>query len=163
MLARPHVLDELQLRETPVAPLQVRHESRQNPDDTAASAQRAIRERPHRSARAATVYDLEPAPGQHLAEPEGGLAILRMRSPARGAVHTDRSLSVRLHSLYSHAAVATRKPWIRLHPRPAVSRRSAGACERRFAHSAVAPDTTVRPPIISTATCSSIRAAAATA
>src|SRR5690606_25646814 len=57
VLARTHVLDDAQLRQLRVTPLELHHELRHETEHLAAARQRAVRERAHRAGRAAAVDD----------------------------------------------------------------------------------------------------------
>ena len=87
VLARPQILDELQIGQSPVTPLEVRHEARQYADHLPAGGERPVGERSHGARRAAAVDDRDAGPGQHLSQPVRGGAVVGVRGAARGAVH----------------------------------------------------------------------------
>src|SRR6185312_1482836 len=89
VLALAHVIDEIEMCQARMAPFQVGHEARQDADDFAALRQRAVRDRPHRTRRAAAVDDAVAIAREQFTEAECRFAITRVGLVAGSAVNAD--------------------------------------------------------------------------
>ena len=89
VLAHAQVLDDAQLRELRVAPLEVLHEARQDSAHLAASGEGAVRNGSHRAFRAAAIDDAVAVLDEHLADAMRRRMVGRVAALARRAVNAD--------------------------------------------------------------------------
>ena len=87
VFAGAQVLDQLQVAQPLVTPLEIGHEARQDADHASALAECAIGERAHGAGRAATIDDSNTLACEHLAQAPCGGPILGVGGAARRAVH----------------------------------------------------------------------------
>src|SRR5215469_17008818 len=92
VLAAAHVLDDLQLAEPRMTPLELGHEARQDADHAATTAEGSVGERAHGADRASTVDDAEVVLCQYHAESRSRFAIGCRGTAAGSAVDAHRGL-----------------------------------------------------------------------
>jgi len=103
VFARTQILDQLEVGESLVAPLELGHEARQDADHAPTASQRAVGECTHRADGAATVDDSYALCREHLAEASRRRAVVRMGAATRGAIHADGALDGRYRRYRAHA------------------------------------------------------------
>lgn len=112
VLALAHILYELQMSKARMAPLEIRHEARQDSHHRAAGLQRAVRQLAHRAATASAIDDFQPGAGKLLAQGECGGVERRIDGVRRRAVNADsfhdKSRNVKDSATVSFAAMKTR-------------------------------------------------------